>query len=135
MPRRAPDPAATRSSLLAVGPWIAGEEGATEPPRAVVAAAVRASLRTLEHAAPGHSVEVRVPPYGAVQCLEGPRHTRGTPPHVVETDAVTWLGLVLGRQDWDDALTAGRVQASGHRTDEIGRWLAVIVQPRTDDAH
>jgi hypothetical protein len=60
-------------------------------------------------------VEVRVPPYGAVQCVEGPRHTRGTPPNVVETDASTWLELVTGRQDWDHAESAGAVRASGQR--------------------
>ena len=58
---------------------------------------------------------MRVPPYGAVQCVEGPRHTRGTPPNVVETDAATWLELVTGRQRWAEAEAAGVVRASGQR--------------------
>ncbi len=67
--------------------------------------------------APGRSVEVRVPPYGAVQCVDGPRHTRGTPPGVVETDPVTWLALASGRLQWAEALRSGRLRASGERTD------------------
>ena len=67
--------------------------------------------------APGRSVEIRVPPAGAVQAVGGPRHTRGTPPNVVETDAETWLGLVTGRLAWDDAVSDGRVRASGERSD------------------
>jgi hypothetical protein len=84
-------------------------------PRTTLATAVRFSLEELAQRAPGRSVEVRVPPYGAVQCVEGPRHTRGTPPNVVETDAATWLELVTGRQDWDQAEGAGTVRASGQR--------------------
>jgi hypothetical protein len=60
---------------------------------------------------------VRVPPFGAVQCVEGPRHTRGTPPNVVETDAATWLALVTGGLGWGEAVTSGRVRASGSRAD------------------
>jgi hypothetical protein len=63
-----------------------------------------------------------VPPYVAVQCIEGPRHTRGTPPNVVETDAATWLRLATGRLTWDDAVGQGKVQASGNRAD-LGRLL------------
>ena len=66
---------------------------------------------------PGKSVEVRIPPYSAVQCLDGPRHTRGTPPNVVETDAVTFLRLAAGREQWAAAVAAGRVRASGERAD------------------
>ncbi len=67
--------------------------------------------------APGNSVEVRVPPYAAVQCVAGSRHTRGTPPAVVETDPLTWLALSRGRLAWDDARADGRVSASGERSD------------------
>ena len=63
-----------------------------------------------------------MPPYGAVQCGEGPRHTRGTPPNVVETDPVTWVMLATGRLSWSEALAAGRVSASGPRTD-LSRYL------------
>ena len=65
-------------------------------PRATVATAVRYTLEELAARHPGRSVEVRVPPHGAVQCIEGPTHKRGTPPNVFETDAPTWLALVTG---------------------------------------
>ncbi len=74
-------------------------------------------LAVLEVRAPGRSVEVRVPPYAAVQVVEGVRHTRGTPPAVIETDAATWIGLATGGLRWADAVAAGRVRASGERTD------------------
>jgi hypothetical protein len=74
-------------------------------------------LALLEERAPGHSVEVRVPPYAAVQVIPGVRHTRGTPPAVVETDAETWIALATGELSWADALAAARVSASGERTD------------------
>jgi hypothetical protein len=79
--------------------------------------AVRFTLEELADVAPGHAVEVRVPPWGAVQCVEGPRHTRGTPPNVVETDPQTWLGLATGLVRWSDAVHDGRVSASGERSD------------------
>ncbi|GAB2973860.1 sterol carrier family protein [Nocardioides montaniterrae] len=74
-------------------------------------------LAVLEERAPGRSVEVRVPPYAAVQVIEGVRHTRGTPPAVVEMDALTWIGLATGALPWADAVGEGRVSASGERTD------------------
>jgi hypothetical protein len=74
---------------------------------------------------PGHTVEVRVPPYAAVQCVEGPRHTRGTPGNVVEVDAVSWIELATGRLSWPDAISAGRVRASGERSD-ISAHLPVL---------
>ncbi|MEG3633024.1 sterol carrier family protein [Micromonospora palythoicola] len=87
------------------------------PERSVLREAVRALLTLLADRAPGRSVEVRVPPYGAVQCVPGPRHTRGTPPNTVEMDPETWLGLAAGRLDWARAVTEGRVKASGARAD------------------
>lgn len=80
-------------------------------------ALVKHYLGRLQERAPGASVEVRVPPYAAVQVIEGVRHTRGTPPAVVETDAETWLALARGQVSWDDMLDAARVRASGERTD------------------
>jgi hypothetical protein len=74
-------------------------------------------LAVLEQRAPGHSVEVRVPPYAAVQVVPGVRHTRGTPPAVVETDAVTWIALATGELSWAEAEAAARVSASGERAD------------------
>lgn len=74
-------------------------------------------LARLAERAPGYSVEVRVPPFGAVQAVEGGRHTRGTPRAVVETDPVTWIALARGELSWDDAVETGRLRASGERTD------------------
>ncbi|MDQ0767700.1 hypothetical protein QF031_000449 [Pseudarthrobacter defluvii] len=97
--------------------------GAAQPPsdaplpRAVLATAVRYSLEELTARAPGNSVEVRVPPFGVTQCVEGPRHTRGTPPNVIECDAATWLAMVTGQTAWADAVAAGKVAASGLRAD------------------
>ena len=93
--------------------WAAGEV----PERAAVKAAVKASLAALVEVAPGHAVEVRVPPYAAVQAIGGTRHRRGTPPAVVECDARTWLELAAGRLSWSDAVADGRVRASGERSD------------------
>lgn len=87
------------------------------PARTELATAVRYLLQLLAEKAPGNSVEVRVPPFGAVQVLEGPRHTRGTPPNVVETDSATWIALATGTLAWDDAVAAGRILASGTRAD------------------
>ncbi|QHT58115.1 hypothetical protein GXP71_19880 [Cellulomonas sp. H30R-01] len=84
--------------------------------------AVRFTLEELADVAPGNAVEVRVPPDGAVQAVEGPRHTRGTPPNVVETDPATWLSLVTGATTWADAVAAGAVRASGERAD-LSAWL------------
>jgi hypothetical protein len=74
-------------------------------------------LNLLVAKAPGHAVEVRVPPYGAVQCIEGPRHTRGTPGAVVELPPELWIDLALGRISWPDARASGKLRASGERTD------------------
>ncbi|MBE2998799.1 hypothetical protein IDM40_08795 [Nocardiopsis sp. HNM0947] len=93
---------------------------ASEPQRPAVKAAVRATLAVLAERAPGNSLEVRVPPYGAVQAVEGPRHTRGTPPGVVETDPITWLRLATGGTDWQGELGGHRVSASGARADLSG---------------
>lgn len=82
-----------------------------------VATAVRYLLQVLAEAAPGRTVEVRVPPHGAVQAVSGPQHTRGTPPNVVETDAATWLSLATGALGWGEAIAQGRVSASGARAD------------------
>ena len=108
-PRRRTDPAAGRTAVAA---WVLGEAE-----RRDVTTAVRFTLEELADHAPGNSVEVRVPPSGAVQAVAGPRHTRGTPPNVVETDPDTWLGLVTGTVAWADAVTDGRVRASGERSD------------------
>ena len=125
--RRRIDPAEGQSAL---NEWAAGAvppsdavpsapsaPAARAVPRSVIATAVRYSLEEVTARAPGNSVEVRVPPFGVTQCVEGPRHTRGTPPNVIECDAATWLAMVTGRLSWADAVGAGRVEASGLRAD------------------
>ena len=89
------------------------DAGESPPLRELVKETARAFAA--EH--PGKTVELRIPPYVAVQCVAGPRHTRGTPPNVVETDPVTWLQLYGGRLDWAVAVSEGRVRASGERSD------------------
>ncbi|MFJ2162328.1 sterol carrier family protein [Streptomyces sp. NPDC087856] len=85
--------------------------------RQALAACTRLLADALAAKAPGGSTEVRVPPYAVVQCVEGPRHTRGTPPNVVETDPLTWLRLATGRTRWKDAVEEAKVSASGERAD------------------
>ncbi|AOR33436.1 hypothetical protein BFF78_22320 [Streptomyces fodineus] len=93
--------------------------------RQALAAATRLLADALAVKAPGGSTEVRVPPYAVVQCVEGPRHTRGTPPNVVETDPLTWIRLATGRVSWKDAVEEAKVSASGERAD-IGSLLPLM---------
>jgi len=88
-----------------------------EASREDTATAVRYLLQCLVEKIPGHTVEVRVPPFGAVQCVEGAQHTRGTPPNVIEVDSLTWVALATGTLSWADAVAAGRIHASGTRAD------------------
>lgn len=90
--------------------------------------AVKYTLHLLATAHPGHAVEVRVPPIAAVGILPGPRHRRGTPPAVVETDPWTWCALVLGHRNWAAAVGAGEVRASGARSD-LSTLLPVLTSP------
>ncbi len=78
---------------------------------------VKATLALLTAKAPGRAIEVRIPPYAAVQCGEGPTHTRGTPPNVIEMKADTWLALARGEESWQAAMDAGLIVASGVRAD------------------
>lgn len=103
------DPAVVATALARVA--------AGDLDRADLRLLVKHYLAVLEDRAPGHSVEVRVPPYAAVQVIPGVRHTRGTPPAVVETDAATWIALASGELSWADADAAGRLRASGERAD------------------
>lgn len=106
----------------AVTDAISALDNLEDPDRETLKLAVRELLRTLADKAPGHSVEVRVPPYGAVQCVEGPRHRRGTPPNVIECTPIVFLRLAAGRLDFADAVASGQVSASGQRAD-IGEYL------------
>jgi Bacterial SCP ortholog len=104
----------------AVTAVTAAVDAGREPLREALRTAVRFLLEALEQRAPGRAVEVRVPPFAAVQCVAGPRHTRGTPPNVVETDPLTWLALATGRLAWAPAVASGRLRASGPRADISG---------------
>ena len=123
--RRRADPAETRQAVLAVLDWLR-DESRPSPERAVLATAVRLTARTLAAVAPGASVEVRIPPFAAVQCVSGPRHTRGTPPNVVEADPRTWLLLATGLMPLEEAKSTGALTLSGSRAGEIGYWLPLF---------
>lgn len=140
MPARRLDPerllaaVSAQRAVLGIGPWtgpasvaalgaacVSAVLGAIDarrsPEREALRCAVIHTLGLLESRAPGRAVEVRVPPFGAVQCVAGPRHTRGTPPNVVETDALTWILLAAGRTGWPEMVANGAVRASGQRAD------------------
>ena len=118
------DPAEMTQAVAAVAAWLEGE--GEEPTRAQLAAACRTTARTLAQELPGHAVELRIPPFVAVQCVEGPRHTRGTPPNVVEMDPETWLRLATGLLLFDAALSSPHVTSSGARAGEVARGLPVV---------
>lgn len=103
---------AVADGRAAVQQWESGDSD-----RRTVATAVRYCLEELAAAAPGNSVEVRVPPFGVTQCIEGPSHSRGTPPNVVELSAADWLSLATGTADWETVSASGRISASGTRAD------------------
>ena len=109
---------------------VAAPADAAPPPRSVLAPAVRRTLELFAEEHPGGAVDLRVPPFAAVQALPGNRHTRGTPPAVVETDPMTWLALVTGDLTWAEAVTDGRVRASGERSD-LGDHLPLPGPRRT----
>jgi hypothetical protein len=123
--RHTVDPAQTRDAVRAVEDWLR-DDSHPAPSRAELAAAVRLTARTLAAEAPGASVEVRIPPFVAVQCVSGPRHTRGTPPNVVEADPRTWLRLATGLLPMADATATGALRLSGSRAGEIAGWLPVV---------
>jgi Bacterial SCP ortholog len=143
MPPRRPDPqrllaaVTAQRAALGEGPWkgpvTVGDLGAAclhgvlravddggQPEREALRGATLYTLELLAARVPGRAVEVRVPPFGAVQCIAGPRHTRGTPPNVVEADALTWILLATGRLSWATAAAQGSVRASGPRSDLSG---------------
>ena len=88
---------------------------------------VKATLAELVKRAPGRAIEVRIPPFAAVQCGDGPTHTRGTPPNVIEMDATTWLSLASGQIAWNDAMDAGLISASGARAD-LSQYLPIRIK-------
>ena len=115
----------TARGMEALRAWREAVERGEEASRPVVLTAVRFTLEELGALHPGRSVEVRVPPAGAVQILPGTTHRRGTPPAVVETDARTWLSLACAFLTWDEAVAASLVSASGERTD-LGPLLPLV---------
>ncbi|KUI11511.1 hypothetical protein AU193_19045 [Mycobacterium sp. GA-1285] len=126
-PRRArtADPVKTRAAVAGVADWLRDDSHA-EPSRTELGEAVRLTARMLAAVAPGSSVEVRVPPFVAVQCIEGPAHRRGNPPNVVETDPRTWLLLATGLTTVPDAAAGGTLSMSGSRAGEIAQWLPLV---------
>jgi hypothetical protein len=123
--RERTDLAKTRQAVVALADWL-HDETRPAPDRDALASAVRLTARTLAAVAPGASVEVRVPPFVAVQCVSGPKHTRGTPPNVVETDPRTWLQLATGLVRLADAQATGALRMSGSRAGEIDHWLPLF---------
>src|ERR1700737_2281640 len=119
------DPVKTRDAVRSVEAWLR-DDTSPAPSRADLAAALRLTARTLAEQAPGASVEVRIPPFVAVQCISGPRHTRGAPPNVVETDPRSWLLLATGLLEVADATAAGALRLSGSRAGEVAGWLPVV---------
>ena len=130
--------AAVRACVSPVGPdqQVPGEPGPSGPSdrpspsdqpadRATQRLAVRYTLQVLTDRAPGYSVEVRIPPFAAVQAIPGPVHRRGTPSAVIEMDAPTWLALATGELSWAQARAAGRIRASGERAD-LTEWLPLV---------
>ena len=119
------DPAEARKAVADCLPWLRDAD-ATPPDRALLACAVRLTARTLAAAAPGRAVEVRIPPFVAVQCLSGPRHTRGTPSNVVEADPRTWLMVAAGLLDFDEAVAGGMMRLSGSRAADLRQWVPLF---------
>ena len=101
--------------LEAISAYLSGSAS-----EALVATAVRFLLEELGTNHPGNAVEVRVPPFGAVQCIEGPTHTRGTPANVVEMDPTSWIDLSLGKSSFEELVVTGKLTASGSRSDLAG---------------
>ena len=122
---RRTDPQAVRDAVRNLQSWLSDETDHV-PDRSALAAAVRLTARALAAEAPGASVEVRIPPFAAVQCISGPKHTRGTPPNVVETDPRTWLLLAAGLLSFDQADADGRLTLSGPRAPEIAPWFPLV---------
>lgn len=123
--RRTADPAKTRAAVSLLADWLR-DDAVAAPDRAAIAEAVRLTARTLAATAPGASVEVRIPPFVAVQCISGLRHTRGNPPNVIETDPRTWLLLATGLAKLADAAASGALRSSGSRADEVAGFLPVV---------
>ncbi|KAB1503004.1 hypothetical protein F7230_05500 [Corynebacterium sp. 320] len=113
---------ATRDALERVLPWVRDPERVARPGRAEVAQAVRLSIALLGQSVPGHTLEVRVPPFAAVQCLPGPEHRRGTPPNVVQCSPVTWLRLLVG----EETLMNSDAEVSGSRASELAKHLPLL---------
>lgn len=117
--RRRSDPAVVAA---AVGAVLAAVDAGEQPSPAELAVAVRGLADRLAERAPGQHVELRIPPFTAVQCVQGPRHTRGTPPNVVQVQPVPFVLLAVGPLTWADAVADGRVLTWGDRAD-LSAWL------------
>ena len=123
--RGAVDPAQTRAAVLVLREWL-HDPATAAPERGELALAVRLTARTLAALAPGASVEVRIPPFVAVQCVSGSVHRRGAPPNIAETDVRTWLLLATGLISMQEAVDAGDLRLTGVRSGEIARWFPLV---------
>lgn len=123
--QRPPEPLTVREAIGAAAAWLL-DDTVPAPARSDLAQAVRLTARGLAAVVPGSAVEVRIPPFVAVQCISGPRHRRGTPPNVVETDARTWLLVVTGLLAFEDAVQDGRIALSGARAREISACFPLV---------
>ncbi len=112
--------AARRAQQAAADPHVPRPIELSKLEQGQIRELVRTTLTWLAQQHPGRSVEIRVPPHAAVQAFEGPRHTRGTPPNVIETDPATWFALISGVTGFAEAVGAGLVRASGTRADLSG---------------
>jgi len=121
-----------QTAVAACLPWLR-DAAEPAPDRALLACAVRLTARALAAAAPGGSVEVRIPPFVAVQCVSGPRHTRGTPRNVAEADPRTWLMLATGLLSFDEAVAADRMRLSGSRAAELRQRFPLLGVDRPEN--
>lgn len=115
--------AADNAAFLAVAAALDAGQSLDDVAPNVLRRAVHHTLAEIARQLPGRAIELRVPPHGAVQCGAGPRHTRGTPPNVVEADPIAWLRLAVGGQSWDEAIATGLLSASGPRAAELAAVL------------
>ena len=111
------NPPSNQEGLQALKDLVKSHENNQEVNKLLEQTAVKYCLQLLHKKAPGNSVEVRIPPYAAVQVIPGISHKRGTPPAVIEMSARIWIDLAIGKIDWITTKNSGAFSASGERAD------------------
>jgi hypothetical protein len=119
------NPPSNQDGLHALKDLLNSYENDQEVNKLIEQTAVKYCLQVLHEKAPGNSVEVRIPPYAAVQVISGISHKRGTPPAVIEMGARIWIDLAIGKIDWITTKTSGAISASGERAD-LSAFLPLI---------